>query len=143
MQEIYPLENKIETVRKRMSQAKIFEEDIEESFIHSSGPGGQNTNKVATCVCLYHRPTGFRIKCQKTRSQGVNRRLARQWLLKDVERQRHSETQREAQRIAKIKRQNRKRSQRIQEKILAQKHHVSQKKAVRGKISTHRIDLDG
>ena len=66
---------------RRMRALGISEQDIEESFVRSSAPGGQNVNKVATCVCLRHRPTGIVVKCQKFRTQGANRSWARQILL--------------------------------------------------------------
>ncbi|GAH24573.1 unnamed protein product, partial [marine sediment metagenome] len=53
----------------------VREDDLIEKFIHSGGPGGQNVNKVATCVYLKHVPTGFEVKMQKARSQGLNRFL--------------------------------------------------------------------
>jgi peptide chain release factor len=56
------------------------ETDLEETFTHSSGPGGQNVNKVATRVTLVHRPTGLSVTVQDTRSQAENRRLARERL---------------------------------------------------------------
>ncbi|BET65716.1 hypothetical protein ASA1KI_06340 [Opitutales bacterium ASA1] len=56
------------------------ENDLEESFSHASGPGGQNVNKVATRVTLTHRPTGLSVSVQDTRSQAGNRRLARERL---------------------------------------------------------------
>ena len=54
--------------------------DLAESFSHSSGPGGQNVNKVATRVTLTHLPTGLSVAVQDTRSQADNRRLARERL---------------------------------------------------------------
>lgn len=56
------------------------EEDIEESFIRGSGPGGQKINKTASCVMLKHVPTGTVVRCQETRSRHRNRELARRIL---------------------------------------------------------------
>ncbi|BCB95105.1 hypothetical protein JZK55_00270 [Dissulfurispira thermophila] len=60
-----------------MESLGIREADIEEKFICSSGKGGQNINKTATCVYLKHIPTGIEVKCMRDRSQSVNRFLAR------------------------------------------------------------------
>lgn len=56
------------------------ESDLDETFSHASGPGGQNVNKVATRVTLMHVPTGLSVTVQDTRSQAENRRLARERL---------------------------------------------------------------
>jgi protein subunit release factor B len=48
---VFPVsEAKEKALRERMSSLGINEEDIEESFIRSGGPGGQKVNKTATCV---------------------------------------------------------------------------------------------
>ena len=49
------------TLEKRMALLGVREEDIVESFIRSSGPGGQNVNKTSTCVYLKHLPTGIEV----------------------------------------------------------------------------------
>src|SRR3954469_1595947 len=72
----------------RMAALGVQESDVEESFVRSGGHGGQNVNKVATCVMLVHRPTGLQVKCQETRHQGLNRFIAREQLLDKLEQKR-------------------------------------------------------
>jgi protein subunit release factor B len=118
-------ENKL---REKLDSLGIYEKDIEESFIRSGGRGGQNVNKVATCVYLKHITTGTEVKCQKTRTQGLNRYHARVLLYNKIEQAIHGKESEESQRIAKIQRQKRKRSRRAKEKVLEQKHFTSEKK---------------
>jgi protein subunit release factor B len=115
-------------LRDKMKALGIFEHDIEESFVRSSGAGGQHVNKTSTCVQLVHRPTGLSVKCQQDRSQAVNRFLARRLLTEKIQSQIHG-IQTAAQQLAeKIRRQKRRRSRRAKDKMLADKHHQSEKK---------------
>jgi peptide chain release factor len=77
-------EEKNKWLREKMEELNILEKDIEEKFVRSSGHGGQNVNKTATCVYLKHIPTGIEVKCMKDRSQSINRFLARRELLKKI-----------------------------------------------------------
>ena len=70
---------------KKMEKLGIREEDLVEKFIRSGGAGGQNVNKVATCVYLKHVPTGIEVKEQRERSQALNRFLARRTLADKIE----------------------------------------------------------
>ncbi|MDD5281135.1 MAG: peptide chain release factor-like protein [Candidatus Omnitrophica bacterium] len=121
-------------LEKKMLALGVREEDIVESFIRSSGPGGQNVNKTATCVYLKHLPTGLEVKCQRQRYQLLNRNLARHILLSKIEnRFKHDLLQRQSLR-AKIMRQTRKKPKRIKLKILEHKRRHSEKKSTRRKI---------
>ena len=118
----------------RMRELGVSERDIEESFVRSSGPGGQKVNKTSTCVQLTHLPTGLTVKCQRERSQSLNRHLARRLLLDKIERQQKGFAEEEKEKLAKLRRQKRKRSRRAKEKILAAKHQQAEKKGLRGKV---------
>ena len=76
---------KSDALAKRMSDCGLSEADIEEHFVRSSGPGGQNVNKTSTCVCLRHKTTGTEVKCTKSRSQALNRYYARKILCEMLE----------------------------------------------------------
>ncbi|MDB6055052.1 MAG: peptide chain release factor [Verrucomicrobiales bacterium] len=65
-----------------MNNMELNEEHLQESFSRSSGPGGQNVNKVSTKVTLVHVPTGLTVTVQDGRSQSGNRALARERMIK-------------------------------------------------------------
>ena len=120
---------------QRMAALGVREADLEETFVRSGGHGGQNVNKVATCVMLRHRPSGLQVKCQTTRQQGLNRFLARHQLLDRLEAARKARLDAERERVEKIRRQKRKRPHGVKEKILADKSRQSEKKKFRGRVN--------
>jgi len=116
---------------QRMAALGVRETDIKESFVRSGGHGGQNVNKVSTCVMLVHRPTGVMVKCQDTRQQGMNRFIARKLLLDKIEeRRRAAEAARRAERELR-RRQNRRPSLGARQRNVEAKREHASKKALR------------
>jgi peptide chain release factor len=118
----------------RLARLGVRPEDLEESFVHSGGKGGQNVNKVATCVVLVHRPTGIAVKCQRERTQGANRLIARQMLADKIEERKLGAASKRQQEAEKVRRQKRRRSRRAKARMLDDKRAHSQKKAGRGSV---------
>ena len=123
-----------DSIQQRMARVGIREPDLEESFTRSSGPGGQNVNKVSTAVTLRHRPSGISVTVQDSRSQSVNRKLARERLLDAIE---SAWNQRRAAEIAEREQTRRRKSPRppaLKEKILQSKRKRAEVKKQRAKI---------
>lgn len=72
-------------LKQKMLELQVREEDLEETFVRSSGNGGQHVNKTSTCVQLRHKPTGICVSASRERSQSINRFLARRELLERLE----------------------------------------------------------
>ena len=102
----------------RMEELGIHEKDLEESFLKSRGPGGQNVNKVATCVQIKHLPTDIVVKVQKDRSQAINRFLARRELVMRIENKKLGNKSSEQLKIEKIRKQKKRRKRRNSKKDL-------------------------
>ena len=107
------------------------EAEIEEDFSRSSGPGGQNVNKVSTKVTLRHRPTGISVTVQDSRSQAANRESARERLLAAIQQAEQARENQARQAREKKRRQNAKRPRALKERILHSKKHRSQIKHAR------------
>src|SRR3990167_5138716 len=125
---------KEKALREKMVCLGIREQDIVESFIRSKGPGGQNVNKTSTCVRLKHIPTGIEVKCQKERTQILNRYIARKILVNKIESLVLGKLSEERRRIEKLRRQKRRRSRKAKLKVLEVKRGQGEKKAFRAPV---------
>lgn len=115
----------------RLMALGIHESDLEERFVRSGGPGGQNVNKVSSCVILVHVPTGTTVRCQEERSQSMNRFRSRQRLAEKMEEKVLGAASAKRQAIERIRRQKRRRGRRAKEKMLSNKRHTAQIKSDR------------
>ena len=117
-----------------MKELGILESELEEVFARSGGPGGQNVNKVSTAVTLRHLPSGLRVTVQDSRSQALNRKLARERLLDAIERRELKARAAELSRREKIRRQSSPRPRALKNRILEVKRRRSKLKKLRTSV---------
>ena len=118
----------------RMRKLEISETDLKETFARSSGPGGQNVNKVSTAVTLRHLPTGLSVTVQDSRSQALNRKLAWERLLDAIENAREEHRMAEVAKREKERRRKSPRPAALKRKILESKRRRAELKKQRTKI---------
>jgi peptide chain release factor len=122
------------SVEQRMARLGIHDVDLEETFARSSGPGGQNVNKVATAVTLRDRPSGISVTAQDSRSQAVNRKLARERLLDAIETAREKLRAAEIAEREKARRRKSPKPNALKRKILESKRKRGELKKLRGRV---------
>ncbi|MBN1436334.1 MAG: peptide chain release factor-like protein [Sedimentisphaerales bacterium] len=105
-------DRKAEELASRMERCGLVESDMKESFVRSSGPGGQRVNKTSSCVYLRHEPTGLEVKMQKSRDQRLNRFYARRRMCELLEEMVLGEKSPEALKQEKIRKQKQRRKRR-------------------------------
>ena len=119
---------------KRLARLGVTPGDLRESCVRASGPGGQNVNKVATCVQLLHVPTGITVKCMTSRSQAQNRAEALALLAGRLEERAESARLREAARVSRQRRQRAKRSASTKRQMVEGKRRRAAVKQGRGRV---------
>jgi protein subunit release factor B len=109
---------------------------VEESFVHSSGAGGQNVNKVATCVQLRYPPKNILLKMQEHRTQASNRLAAWKLLAEQLQRlrDRHARERRAARELK--RRQNAPRPRGIKKQFVELKRRRAQTRDARKNIGS-------
>lgn len=61
---------------ERLAALGVSPGEVDEKFVRGTGPGGQKINKTSSTVWLRHGPSGIEVRCQRERSQAVNREVA-------------------------------------------------------------------
>ena len=119
----------------RMAHALLRDEDLQESFARSSGPGGQHVNKVSTAVTLTHLPTGLSVTVSDSRSQSMNRGIARERLAAKIAEQQTARRKRARAAAAKARRRLAPRSRSEKRKLVEGKRHRSEIKKGRSRVN--------
>lgn len=123
------------SLRARFVSLGVRSDQVEEVFIRGTGAGGQKVNKTSSTVRLRHLPTGIEVRCQRERSQSVNRLLAWTDLVNKLE-WRQQELANSVQAARELKRRQKRQKSRGQKvRMIASKRHRAGQKAARGRVS--------
>ncbi len=111
-------------------------DDIQEIFHRSSGPGGQHVNKVSTAVTLKHIPSGLIVTATDTRSQAQNRALARARLIEKLAEAARRKKLDALALASKERRRKARRSRGTKARLVEGKRRRSETKKMRGKVGS-------
>ena len=122
-------------LRARFVSLGVRPEEVEERFVRGTGAGGQKINKTSSTVWLRHGPTGVEVRCQRERSQTVNRLLAWLELADKLEwrRQESANQVRAARELTRRQKRQKSRSQKV--RMIEAKKHRAKHKSSRGRVS--------
>jgi protein subunit release factor B len=118
-----------------MENVNLRDEDLRESFARSSGAGGQHVNKVSTAVTLTHLPSGLSVMVSDSRSQSMNRKIARERLAEKLKERLQARRLQARAATAKARRQKARRSPGEKRKLVEGKRRRSEIKKGRGRVS--------
>ena len=122
-------------IEERLAALGTSAADVDERFVRGAGPGGQKINKTSSTVWLRHRPTGVEVRCQRERSQAVNREVAWQELCDKLEAQKRA-AERTAVDLRELdRRRSRQKSRGQKVRMIEEKKQRAKHKARRGRVS--------
>ena len=121
-------------IDERLSALGIRPEEVDESFIRGSGPGGQKINKTSSTVRLLHRPTGIEVRCQRERSQAANRELAWAELCEKLEARARGRVEAAVDAREAERRRTRQKSRGQKARMVQAKKHRARHKSTRGRV---------
>jgi protein subunit release factor B len=87
-------EGKAKNLETRMRAIALEEADLEETYFRPSGKGARS-RKALTGVMLVHKPSGIKVRCNRERSQGINRFVARRQMVEELEARAKNKTRHE------------------------------------------------
>ncbi|HET7535869.1 MAG TPA: peptide chain release factor-like protein [Candidatus Didemnitutus sp.] len=123
-------------LRARFVSLGVNSGEVEERFIRGTGAGGQKINKTSSTVWLRHRPSGIEVRCQRERSQNINRLLAWTELAEKLE-WRRAEAANAAQAERELhRRQTRQKSYGQKIRMIQSKKHRARTKSSRGRVGS-------
>ncbi|WP_438479639.1 peptide chain release factor family protein [Oleiharenicola lentus] len=110
-------------LRAKFVSLGVKPDEIDERFVRGAGAGGQKINKTSSTVWLRHGPTGVEVRCQRERSQTLNRLIAWQELAEKLEwrKQEAANAVRSAREL--VRRQNRPKSRGQKNRMIQEKKH--------------------